>query len=143
MLLFAHYSHRYEDRASHQLLSFVAGSYRETSNASGALLSDELGELLLAQHPAKFCDVTFEDDPASHMCEKTDPAAYEIEAITVIPQNRMLYAQMSQRKRELVQKTLRRSRRARLEWAADTPVEPSSEQQAEARKRGRPPKVRE
>ena len=130
------YAHRYEDRATHQVLSFIVGTYYE--------VSDELGLMLIRQHESKFCDVTHEQEPYLHQCDKVDEAIYEIEAITTIPNHRMMYAKMSPRKRHLYQETLKRSKIARLARAdLLAQIEPVPESQIEQpRRRGRPPKER-
>lgn len=136
MRIYAHHSHRYEDRATHQVLSFIVGNYYQ--------VPDELGLVLINQHESKFCDVSYELEPKLHQCGKADEAVYDIEAITTIPNHRMMYSKMSPRKRHLYQETLKRSKIARLErgdlLAQGSPV---PEHQAEQpRRRGRPPKER-
>lgn len=62
--VFAHRLHSYADRAKHVDYGFPPGIWRE--------VPDEVAEIVLAGHPAKLCDVTNEENPDAHICEKTE-----------------------------------------------------------------------
>ena len=106
MLLFAHRAHSYEDRARKVLYVVATGACRE--------LPDEIGALLLRAHPEKLCDVSREDNPAEHRCEKSVGAVHQDTIMAAPPVDTMVRPRMSRQKRQTLKEAKRRSRTARV-----------------------------
>ena len=110
MRLYCHRRHIYTDYARHAPWDFQPGAWRE--------VPDELGEMLLQEHPHKFCDVSVEADPDNHVCSVTkeivEEEGYRHTMMEAPPQHVMLTPRLSNQKRELLKKARKRSRIARL-----------------------------
>ena len=106
MLVFAHRGHIYEDRARKVLYAIPVGVCRE--------LPDEIGALLLRAHPEKLCDVSREDNPAVHRCEKSVGAVHQDTIMVAPPLDTMVRPRMSRQKRQTLKEAKRRSRTARV-----------------------------
>ncbi len=111
MLLFCHMFHRYVDAGQHVEHNYSPGSVTE--------VVAELGHMFLREHPAKFCDVSGEGDPASHTCAKSEsanvPASFPVTALAQPPVDREMKPRYSPQKRLLIKKAQKRSRTARMQ----------------------------
>lgn len=114
MKLFAHSRHSYGEPGKRGFMEWADNQARD--------VDDELGRMLLASHPAKFCDVTDEVDVSEHVCEKTlqniDREQYEREQL--VPDNIAQIpgtGRVSKQRLELRRQTYARSRVARVNRA--------------------------
>lgn len=105
MKVFAHRQHRYYDAGSRQLYIVPGGTWRE--------LPERVASVLLAGHPDKLCDVSGEDNPDRHTCDK---GGYETTVIVAPPQTTVMQPRVrkSRQKQKLEKQAKHRSRLARL-----------------------------
>ena len=108
MRVFAHGPHIYEDRATHTTYVLPVSTWRE--------IPDGVGQLLIAAHPNKLCDVSGEDNPDSHECLLTLPARleYEHRMMEAPPMTTAAGPKLSRQRRTVLKHAKRRSRLARL-----------------------------
>jgi len=73
--VFAHRSHTYTDAGRHVDYGFPAGTFVE--------VPEEVAAIVLHGHPAKLCDVTNEENPGAHTCEKSGQTKPEMPAAVI------------------------------------------------------------
>ncbi len=111
MKLYAHWTHTYYDRATHQQYVLPSGEWRE--------VPEDIGRMFVEALPEKMCNVTNEGNPSNHRCATTDRLAEQARGYAdrqIVPPEttQEMPARMSPQKRQLEKDAKKRSRRARM-----------------------------